>query len=63
MEINCTEWQEICRICLQEGELFSVFDFDNENSELNIADKVMQCSSIEVGFFTSNFLISFSFHL
>lgn len=48
MEIDSTEWDEICRICLQEGELYSVFDFDDEKSEFNIAQKIMQCSSIEV---------------
>lgn len=48
MEIDSTEWDEICRICLQEGQLYSIFDFDDEKSELNIAQKIMQCSSIEV---------------
>lgn len=50
MEIDSPEWDEICRICLQEGQLYSVFDFDDEKSDLNIAEKIMQCSPILVCF-------------
>lgn len=48
MEVDTTEWDAICRICLQEGQLHSIFDYEDENAELNIAEKVMMCSSIEV---------------
>lgn len=48
MEVDSTEWDAICRICLQEGTLHSIFDFDDEKSELNIAEKIMLCSPIEV---------------
>lgn len=48
MEVDATEWDAICRICLQGGQLHSVFDFDDEKSELNIAEKIMLCSTIEV---------------
>lgn len=49
MEIDTiAEWDAICRICLQEGQLHSLFDFDDEKSELNIAEKIMQCSPIVV---------------
>lgn len=48
MDVDTTEWNAICRICLQEGQLHSLFYFDDEKSELNIAEKVMLCSTIEV---------------
>lgn len=49
MEIDTiAEWDAICRICLQEGQLHSLFDFDDEKSELNIAEKIMLCSPIVV---------------
>lgn len=48
MEVDSTEWDAICRICLQEGTLHSLFDYDDEKSEMNIAEKIMLCSPIEV---------------
>lgn len=49
MEIETiAEWDAICRICLQEGQLHSIFDFDDEKSELNIGEKIMLCSPIVV---------------
>lgn len=54
MEIESTEWDSICRICLQEGQMQSIFDQDDESTDLTIADKVMQCSSIEVSFCSTN---------
>lgn len=49
MEIDTiAEWDAICRICLQESQLHSLFDFDDEKSDLNIADKIMLCSPIVV---------------
>lgn len=49
MEIDTiAEWDAICRICLQEGQLHSLFDFDEEKSDLNIAEKIMLCSPIVV---------------
>lgn len=49
MEIDpIAEWDAMCRICLQEGQLHSLFDFDDEKSELNIAEKIMLCSPIVV---------------
>lgn len=54
MEIETiAEWDAICRICLQEGQLHSLFDFDDEKSELNIAEKIMLCSPIMVSDFHS----------
>lgn len=50
VEVDTTEWDAICRVCLQEGTLHSIFDYDDENSELNIAEKVMLCSPIKVRF-------------
>lgn len=52
MEIERTEWDAICRVCLQEGILHSIFDYDFENSELTIANKIMLCSSIDVIIFS-----------
>lgn len=51
MDSELTEWDAICRICLQEGELHSIFDYMDDKSDLNIASKVMICSSIEVSDF------------
>lgn len=54
MEIDTiAEWDAMCRICLQGGQLHSLFDFDDEKSELNIAEKIMLCSpiSVNVNFF------------
>lgn len=58
MEIEsvATEWDAICRICLQEGEMHSIFDeiididesTTNDSEGLTIANKIMLCSSIEV---------------
>lgn len=49
MEIEIiAEWDAICRICMQEGQLHSIFDYDDEKSELNIAEKIMECSPIQV---------------
>lgn len=48
MEIERTEWDAICRICLQEGPLSSIFEYDEENTEMTIANKIMLCSSIDV---------------
>lgn len=49
MEIDTiAEWDAICRICLQEGQLHSLFDYDDEKSDLNIAEKIMLCSPIVV---------------
>lgn len=40
------EWNIICRICLQEGDMHSIFDRDEDG--LLIADKIMSCSNLEV---------------
>ncbi|XP_055319139.1 zinc finger protein interacting with ribonucleoprotein K-like [Sitodiplosis mosellana] len=49
MEIETiAEWDAICRICLQEGQLHSLFDFDDEKSELNIGEKIMLCAPIVI---------------
>lgn len=56
MEIDTiAEWDAICRICLQEGQLHSLFDYDDEKSELNIAEKIMLCSPIVVSAVTNEF--------
>lgn len=60
MEIDpIAEWDAMCRICLQEGQLHSLFDFDDEKSELNIAEKIMLCSPIVVWISTCFFDISY----
>lgn len=48
MDVDTTEWDAICRICLQEGQMNSIFDYDDEKSDIHIADKIMLCSSIDV---------------
>lgn len=48
MEMDTTEWDAICRICLQEGQMYSIFDFDDDKADINIAKKISMCSSIEV---------------
>lgn len=58
MEIDTiAEWDAICRICLQEGQLHSLFDFDDE-SELNYAEKIMLCSPIVVSILLTMFKLS-----
>lgn len=52
MDGDATEWDAICRICLQEGELHSLFDAVDDDSDgelITIANKIMLCSTIEVG--------------
>lgn len=41
------EWSMICRICLQEGNLISIFDTD-EATHMTFCEKIMQCSTINV---------------
>lgn len=48
MEMDTTEWDAICRICLQEGQMYSIFDYDDDKSDISIAKKISMCSSIEV---------------
>lgn len=48
MEVDTTEWDAICRICLQEGQLFSIFDYEDESTDVTIAKKISMCSAIEV---------------
>lgn len=49
MEIDTiAEWDAICRICLQEGQLHSLFDYDDDKTDLNISEKIMLCSPIVV---------------
>lgn len=40
------EWNIICRICLQEGEMHSIFEKDING--LRICDKIMLCSNVKV---------------
>ncbi|XP_065082298.1 myoneurin-like [Ochlerotatus camptorhynchus] len=46
MSLN-PEWNITCRICLQEGQIRSLFDICPE-SNLSYCDKVMQCTSVEI---------------
>lgn len=48
LDAELTEWDAICRICLEEGEMHSIFDFVDDNSDIDIASKIMMCSTIEV---------------
>lgn len=41
------EWNITCRICLQEGQIRSLFDICPE-SNLSYCAKVMQCTSVEI---------------
>lgn len=41
------EWSMICRICLQEGDLISIFEID-DTTNLTFCEKIMQCSTINV---------------
>lgn len=62
MEIDTiAEWDAICRICLQEGQLHSLFDFDDEKSDLNIAEKIMLCSPIMVSIYRGGGVCVFLF--
>lgn len=54
-ENETTEWDAICRICLQEGEMHSIFDsslmtndYEYDVEITTIAKKIMLCSPIEV---------------
>lgn len=54
MDGDSTEWDAICRICLQEGDMHSIFDsfdddFTTDGEFITIANKIMLCSPIEVG--------------
>nr|XP_029722259.1 myoneurin [Aedes albopictus] len=42
------EWNVTCRVCLQEGEIRSLFDDTCPESNLSYGAKVMQCSSVEI---------------
>lgn len=46
MDMNDVEWNTICRVCLQEGEMTSIHVKDDQN--MTIKDKIIMCSSIEV---------------
>lgn len=46
MSLN-PEWNITCRVCLQEGEIRSIFEVCPE-SNLSYCAKVMQCTSIEI---------------
>ncbi|XP_058450463.1 uncharacterized protein LOC131429941 [Malaya genurostris] len=46
MSLN-PEWNITCRICLQEGEIRSLFEICPE-SNLSYCAKVMQCTSVEI---------------
>lgn len=39
-------WDSICRICLQGGEMCSIFDNDDKN--IQICDKIIKCSNISI---------------
>ncbi|XP_055911530.1 zinc finger protein 184 [Eupeodes corollae] len=41
------DWNNICLVCLQNGENQCVFQKDEQTS-LSIADKIMQCSNFEI---------------
>lgn len=45
MELE-VDWHAVCLVCLQEGEMKSIFDKDVE--DLTICDKIMRCSNIQV---------------
>lgn len=59
MDGDATEWDAICRICLQEGEMHSIFDsyVDSDNYDadevITVANKIMLCSPIEVCILTT----------
>lgn len=43
------EWNAICRICLQEGDLHAIFGEEDKPSRMS--EKIMLCSSIIVSKF------------
>lgn len=46
MSLN-PEWNITCRVCLQEGQIRSLFDVCPD-SNMSYCEKVMQCSSVEI---------------
>lgn len=43
--MNDVEWNTICRVCLQEGEMTSIHVKDGD---LSIKEKIVTCSNINV---------------
>lgn len=46
IKVGDVEWNTICRVCLQEGEMTSIHIKDERN--MTIKDKIVLCSSIQV---------------
>lgn len=40
------DWQLTCRVCLETGDMVSLFDWDENNEQL--AEKYFYCSGIKV---------------
>lgn len=40
-------FSQVCRICLQDGELFSLYD-KSEGAELSYSEKIMQITDINI---------------
>lgn len=45
VEVNM-EWNMICRVCLQEGDMVSVYEKDE--TSVSYGEKIMLCSAIVV---------------
>lgn len=43
------DWNVICRICLQDGDMVSLFSRDSA-SNLMLSEKVVQCTNIDVSY-------------
>lgn len=40
------DWNSVCLVCLQEGDMRSIYEKDEKN--MTLSEKIMRCSTIEV---------------
>lgn len=48
MEDFAMEWNDICRVCLQDGDLISFYTKDD--CDITICEKIMYCAAVNVSF-------------
>lgn len=55
------DWQLTCRVCLETGDMVSLFDWDENNEQL--ADKYAYCCGVEVTNKMDDMVTPFAFGL
>lgn len=46
MDDFAMEWNDVCRVCLQNGDLISFYTKDD--CDISICDKIMYCAAVNV---------------